>query len=247
MAIIRILWLIIAASFSTHVVADSIRIAVAANFKPVLEKLALNFTSETGIDAQISSGSTGALYAQIVHGAPFDIFLAADSERPLRLESEGRITPASRASYALGRLAFWVPSFDSVSEPDVSRVNFPIAMANPKLAPYGRAAVQVLDHVGRDQTDLILGSNIAQTFAFVATGNARAGFVALSQVTMTNVPLNTFWLVPSSHHATIEQQLVVLRDAHPGSKQFVEFLHSKSARDLIRSSGFDLPDKRDAP
>jgi len=190
-------------------------------------------------------GSTGKLYAQIVNGAPFDVFLAADVERPARLEADGRAVPGCRFTYALGRLALW--SRDATRVDDAGEVlrsaEFNrLAIANPRLAPYGRAAREALLALGlweALQPRLVLGENIAQTHVFVYTGNADLGFVAWSQI-LAGGAGGSHWLVPAALHEPVEQQAVALRDNGP-VRAFVDFLRSPDARQIIREFGYDTP------
>lgn len=240
MNIARSLWLVSILTVGTGAFADTLRVAVAANFKPTLEQLIPEFEAGSNIDVEISSGSTGALYAQIVNGAPFDVFLAADAARPLRLEKENRILTGSRKTYAVGRLVFWTPSQEPVTKNDLQRWDAPLAVANPRLAPYGRAGMETLDHLGVSPA-LIQGGNIAQTYTFVATGNVTGGLVALSQVTLRNVPEGSYWLIPENYHSPIEQQLVVLRNAAQSATRFVAYLGGAHARALMIAAGYDVP------
>ena len=229
--------------------ATTLKVAVAANFKAVLEVLLMEFTGSTPIDVQVSSGSTGALYAQIRNGAPYDVFMAADVARPLLLEQANRIIPGSRFTYATGRLVFWVPGAEGVSENRLRQYLHPVAIANPALAPYGRAAMEVLRQLRIASTRreeplnfrLIQGMNISQTATFVVTGNASAGLVALSQVRQLDAPTASYWLVPGSRHQPIEQQLVVLNHADASHHRLVAFLQSPTATAIIRQAGYDMP------
>lgn len=213
--------------------------AVAANFAKPVEALAARFQAETGHTIKVSLGSTGKLYAQIANGAPFDLFLAADQARPEKAEAEGLAVPGSRFTYASGRLALirsdgGEPSLDFLKEGAFRH----LAIANPKLAPYGLAAEQAMSGLGlleQLRPKLVFGENIGQTFAMAATGNAEAGFVALSQVTGPR------WVVPADLHAPIHQDAVLLtRSAdNEAAKGFLAYLRSEEGRQIIRGFGYD--------
>ena len=220
---------------------EPLRVAVAANFKPALEMLAREFERQSGISLRVSAGSTGTLYAQIRHGAPFDVFMAADAERPRRLEEEMRIIPGTRRSYALGRLALWIPEAEEVSLLHLLEVDFPLAIANPRLAPYGAAAMDVIQAGMPVMPQLIRGNNVAQVTSFIATGNARGGFAPLSHMLALAVDPKTYWPVPGELHRVIDQQVVALRGAPGSYADWLAFLGSGMARRLIAAAGYDHP------
>lgn len=227
-----------------------VHVAVAANFVAAHERLAAIFTAGTGHDVVTSAGSSGQLYAQIRNGAPYDVFLSADAERPRRLEDEGAGKAGVRFTYAIGRLVLYGPSLDSVRafgvdlrDPRHRRV----AMANPKTAPYGAAAEQVLARLGlaRDVADrLVRGETVTQAYQFVRSGAAELAFVAFSQV--VGEPERTYWLVPADYHDTIVQDAVLLESGgrNPAALAFVEFLRGEVARGVIESFGYDVPSDR---
>ena len=240
-----------------------LRIAVAANFTPVLKKLLKNFSKQTGIQSQIISGASGAMFLQIKHGAPFDIFLSADSRRPEQLEQAGYVVKNSRKTYAIGQLAL----YSSATIPDVSRNVKPIghlslkekspieeqlvleqlknpparfAIANPDIAPYGKAAKEVLTHLGlwqRYQSRLITGLNIGQTFAQLRSKAVTRGIVANSQLVLNNLP---GLVIPSSYHQPIEQQLIIIRASKQqvNARKLSEFLLSAQSQKTIVSYGY---------
>jgi len=228
--------------------ADEIRIAVASNFRQAMAAAATRFEQQSGHEVTLISGSTGKHYAQIVNGAPFDAFFAADAERPRRLDTERRIVPGTRFTYAVGKLVLWSADKERVDPlGDVLRFGAfeHLAIANPELAPYGAAARQVLQGLGlwENFSDrLVRGENIGQTFQFVVTGNAELGFVARAQLA---IPSRAFegssWEPPQSLYDPIEQQAVLLRDT-PTSRAFTTFMQGEEARALIRSYGYDVPD-----
>ncbi len=221
--------------------------AVAANFTATMEKLIPRFEQKTGHTVRASYGSTGKLYAQIRHGAPFEVFLAADQARPERLEREGDGVADTRFTYARGRLVLWSREGNLLSDPKsfLASASGPrIAIGNPKTAPYGMAAMEVFDHLNLSETvrpRLVSGDSIAQTFQFVATGNAGAGFVALAQVRAWNQTGGSAWLVPESLHSPINQQAQLLTrgKSNAGAVAFLAFLKSKEARAIIEKDGYD--------
>ena len=227
--------------------AERILVAVAANFTGTARQIAAAFEQASGQDVALIPGATGKHYAQIANGAPFDVLLAADRERPERLERQGRARPGSRFTYALGRLVLWSPVPGRV-DPDGAVLGTGgfrhLALANPRLAPYGRAAQQTLEHLGqwqRLQGRLVFGENVGQAFRFVESGAAELGFVALAQVRQLGAGEDAWWTVPASHHAPIEQQAVLLSDAAPAA-DFLAFLREEPARDIIRAAGYGVPD-----
>ncbi len=223
--------------------ADGVTVAVASNFRETAQVLAAEFERRSGHRVRLAFGSTGRHYAQIVHGAPFAVFLAADDERPARLEREGRAVAGSRFTYALGRLVLWSPRPGRVDgagrvleEGGFRR----LALANPRLAPYGRAAREVLRRRGlwrRLRPRLVMGENVAQALQFVHSGNAGLGFVALAQVRDAG---GSRWEVPAQEYTPIRQQAVLLEE-RPAARGFLEFLRSPAGRDIIRAHGYHLP------
>jgi len=227
--------------------AAEIRVATASNFRHAMSSLADHFERESGHQLVLIFGSTGKHFAQIVHGAPYDVFFAADSERPTRLEKDGLAIPGSRFTYARGQLVLWGPEIAAsrVDESVLHKAAFRhLAIANPELAPYGRAAVETLATLGLWDSlngQLVRGENIGQTFHFVMSGNAELGFVAWSQLkSIPGLPDNTYWLVPSRLHQPIEQQAVLLNDS-PASRAFMLFAKSDAAIDIIREHGYLAP------
>lgn len=229
--------------------AGQTTIAVAANFTDAMRVLAPLFEQTSGHQLRVSHGSTGKLYAQILHGAPYDVFLAADEARPLKAEQAGLAVKGSRLTYARGRLVLWSADADLFDDGAafLAQGTFArAAMANPKTAPYGLAAQQVLEHLALWsplQSKMVRGDSIAQTFQFVATGNAALGFVAASQV-QAWPNKGSAWSVPESYHAPIAQQLVLLKRGadNPAALAFVEFIQSDRARTLIRDLGYGIDD-----
>ena len=231
--------------------AGQVTVAVAANFRGTLERLETAFEAESGHQVVIVSGSTGQLYAQILNGAPYDVFLAADQERPAMIASRGLGAPDSLFSYASGRLALWSADPAMIGESSLEQLgemNFRwFAIAEPETAPYGAASVQVLDRLGlRESLEsshrLVRGQNVAQTFAHVETRNAELGLVALSQV-LAYDPQANYLTVPSEWHDPINQDLVALSSAaaNQAAQDFLVFLRSEQARNIIRDSGYTIP------
>ena len=234
---------------SSVALADDIAVAVAANFTAPARALAEIFARTTGHEAKLSFGATGAFYTQIKNGAPFDILLAADDERPIRLEKEGDTVPGSRFTYAIGQLVLWSakPGFVDGEGAVLKGGNFnKIAIANPKLAPYGAAAVETMDKLGLAAAltpKLVTGESIGQTYNFIATGNAELGFVALAQVLDGGkMKSGSMWVVPAKYHAPIIQDAVILKRAaaNPAAKAWMALMRSPNTQDFIRSYGYEV-------
>lgn len=227
--------------------ADIIRIAAASNFAPTLKAIAPYFERQTGHKIVISTASTGKHFAQIKQGAPFDLFFAADSEHPQLLEQTGAAVADSRFTYALGKLVLWSTDPDLLDR-DASvlrKGDFRyLAIANPKLAPYGRAAKQILedfklwDHL---QTKIVRGENIAHTFQFVYSGNAQLGFIARAQLTqLQSGNQGSAWPVPQSLYGPIEQQAVLIT-SKDSAKAFLEFVKTPQMLEIIQGFGYGTP------
>ena len=225
--------------------ATEISVAVAANFTAPMQKIAPLFEQETGHKLSLAYGSTGRFYAQIKNGAPFEVLLAADDETPAKLEKDQLAVANSRFTYAVGRLVLWSKSptlVDKQGEVLKTDKFEKIALADPKLAPYGLAAVETMQALGlldKLKPRWVQGENIAQAYQFVSTQNAPLGFVALSQITLQE---GSSWLVPSHLHTPIRQDAVLLnkgKDA-PGAAALLQFLRSEKARAVIRSYGYEI-------
>jgi molybdate transport system substrate-binding protein len=224
--------------------AGEVHVAVAANFASTLNALAERFEATSGDHVLVSVGSTGRLYAQIDNGAPFELFFAADVERPRRLENEGAIVPGTRFTYAIGRIVLWSPRSGYVdADGNVLETGSyrHLAIANPELAPYGAAARDVLRGRGlweHLQSRIVRGQDIGQTYSYVYSGNAELGFVALSQLEKPGKQVQgSYWLVPQSLYSPIEQQAVLLKDT-PAARAFVAFVKSDEGLAIIRSYGY---------
>lgn len=243
---------VVLALASFPAVADEVTVAVAANFTDATRQIVPAFEKATGHTAKVSYGSTGKLYVQIENGAPFDIFLAADSKRPIRLEADMRTVPGSRFTYARGKLMLWSPEATRVDSQGVvlNVGGFErLAIANPKTAPYGLAAQQVLEALDLwkpMQPRLVRGDSIAQAFQFVATGNAPLGFVAKSQVmALPEKQRGSSWDIGQELYQPIEQQAVLLQRGadNKAARAFIEFLKGDAAREIIERFGYGVEER----
>lgn len=241
--------LVLAWAFASPALAGDVQVAVAANFATPLTKIGEKFSAATGHTLKLSSGATGKFYAQIVHGAPFEVLLAADDETPRRLIAEGHAIAGSSFTYVLGRLVLWSPQPGRVDAQGAvlgSSAVKHVAIANPKVAPYGAAAMEVIRAHGLTDAlapKLLTGESIAQTFQFVATGNADIGFVALSQVLVPGrAAAGSYWLVPAAMHGEIRQDAVLLKagEKNPAARALLDFLKSDAARAVMREHGYGL-------
>lgn len=230
-----------------RLIAGEIRVAVASNFGEVIKVIAARFERRTGHQVIISLGSTGKHYAQIRNGAPFDVFFAADEHRPKLLEQEGIALPGSRFTYAIGKLILWSPrdgyvdSAGAVLKQGAFRY---LAIANPRLAPYGKAAREVLEALGLWDSlgdRMVRGENIGQAFQYVKSGTAELGFVAYSQVKRPGHPIEgSYWIVPRELYTPIRQQAVLLKDS-AAARAFLSFVKSEAAREIIHNYGYTTP------
>jgi molybdate transport system substrate-binding protein len=229
--------------------AAEAQVAVAANFAEPIKAVAAVLQKTTGHTLKISTGASGAFYTQIRNGAPFDVFLSADNERPEMLEKDGLAQPGTRFTYATGKLVLWSVKPGRVDgqgavlkAADLGKVAF----ANPKTAPYGAAAVQVLDKLGLKDAvapKLVQGESIGQTFNFVKTGNADVGFVAMSQVLEGGqLKEGSMWVIPQASYDPIRQDAVLLKKGadNEAAKALLQLLQSPNIKDLIRGYGYDL-------
>ena len=235
----------IISSFCTSVTADEVQIAVASNFTAPLKTIAADFERQTKHRVFLSFGATGKFYAQIKNGAPFDVLLAADDEIPKKLEQEGAAVAGSRFTYAMGRLVLWSAKAGFVDPNVLKRGNFQhIALASPKLAPYGAAAIDVLTHLGLLkplQAKFVQGENISQTFQFVSSGNAELGFVALSQVYFKgSLKSGSAWIIPDTLYSPIRQDAVLLTTAKnkAAAQAFMSYLKSSKAKAVMTAYGY---------
>jgi molybdate transport system substrate-binding protein len=232
------------------VFAGEVTVAVASNFLNPFKRLVPVFQKQSGHTVLTVSGSTGKLYAQILHGAPFEVFLSADSERPRLLEKSGQAVTATRFTYAQGKIVLWSADPRRIPADGKSilhRRNFKhLALANPKTAPYGKAAYTTLIRLNLWKSiapALVQGENIGQTFQFVATGNAEVGFVALSQVLDPRLKIKgSRWVVPEHLYDDIDQDAVLLTrgKSQPAARALLQFLKSGTVRKMIQSYGYGL-------
>lgn len=241
---IALMWL----GLAGPALAGEVTVAVASNFLTTVQEIADTFTADTGHQIHIVNGSTGTLYAQISIGAPYDVFLSADQARVLRLNEAGKLLDGTHKPYALGGLVLYarksgILTDDIQTSLAATKVHH-FAMADPELAPYGRATVEVLAHIGL--TDMItqkavLGANVGQTFGFVKTGNAPVGFVALSQA----IKVGGAWLdIPASYYSPIIQEAGLLARAkdNTAAKAFYDHLSSESVAKTLFVSGYGVPE-----
>jgi molybdate transport system substrate-binding protein len=250
MKLSKVLYIPIYLLFITSVVqAADVHVAVASNFTAPMKQIAAEFDKETGHKSVLSYGSSGKFYAQVKNGAPFQLFLSADDEKPAQLERDGMTVPGSRFTFAIGTLVLWSPKsgFVDAKGEVLRRGQFSkIAIASSKLAPYGAAAIEVLTKQGLLATlapKFVQGENISQTFQFISTGNAELGFVALSQV-MQDGKINSgsAWIVPGAMHSPIRQDAVLLATGkdNAAARALLEYLKSDKAKKIIRSYGYDI-------
>lgn len=238
--------LAILALAATPAFAAETQVAVAANFTEPAKEIAAAFHQATGDDAILSFGSSGAFYTQMAHGAPFEVFLSADADRPKKAEQDGLAVPGKRFTYAIGRLVLYSTQPGLVDEGGgvLKRGTFnKLAIADPAAAPYGLAAIQTMKRLGvlaPLTPRIVKGSSITQAYQFVATGAAELGFVALSQV--VKVPGGSRWLVPTTLHAPIAQQAALLWTGakNPAAKAFMAFLKGPQAVAIIRRYGYEV-------
>ncbi len=226
---------------------EEVLAAIAANFTAPMTEIAADFEKDTGHKVNLTFGSSGKIFAQIQNGAPFDIFLSADQNKPIALEKSGDAVANSRFTYAQGQLALWSAT-GADAEALLKQGNYQhLSIANPKLAPYGLAATEVLDHLGLTDTSkskIVMGENISQTWQFVASGNAEIGFVAMSQLLdQGTIKSGTAWTVPAEFYSPIRQDAVLLKQGNSNSAahDLLEYLHSPKAKKVIENYGYHLP------
>ena len=244
-----VLAILIGCSAFTSAQADEVQVAVAANFTAPIQAIASDFEKDTGHKLIAAYGATGQFYTQIKNGAPFEVFLAADDSTPEKLEKEGDIVPGSRFTYAIGTLALWSAKDGYIDGTDKTLIGNQykhLSIANPKAAPYGLAATQVLaklDLTDKVKNKIVEGQNITQAYQFVSTGNAELGFVALSQIYKDGkVSSGSTWIVPAALHDPIRQEAVILKkgENNPAAKALADYLKSPKATAIIKSYGYQL-------
>ena len=231
--------------------ADEILIAVASNFAEPIAEIITHFEQDTGHSVDMATGSSGRFYAQIVNGAPFQIFFSADQEKIDQLQSASLIAESYRFTYAIGKLALWssdsefpITELEDLRATEINR----LAIANPRVAPYGSAAIETLESLGVNhelQSRVVQGENIAQTIQFVDTGNAEIGFVALSQVFRNGAFIKGRGVVvPEEMHQPIRQDVALLAAAEDCGVciQFLDYIQSEEGAELIASYGYGVLD-----
>lgn len=227
---------------------SEIKIAVSANFAQTAKQLIEKFQETSKANIILVKGSTGKHYAQIIHGAPYDIFFSADSATPLKLEQKQKIISKSRFTYAIGKIILWSPENRlNFSLEEIHKLKYrKFAIANPKLAPYGEAAKQSLKYVSlwlKMQGNLVFGENINQTFQFIQTGNAEMGIIAYSQFLMLpKKKQGSYWMIPQIYFKPINQQAVLLKK-NIISEHFLRFLKSATAKKIIQNAGYGVLDE----
>ena len=250
----RLMLALASVHFFTLVQAGEVTVAVAANFTAPMQKIVQAFEQDTGHKAQVALGATGKFYAQIKNGAPFAVLLAADDETPARLEKEGVAVAGTRFTYATGRLALWSKQPNLVDDkgevlrsPNLDKRGIhKIAMADPKLAPYGAAAMEVIHKLGVQASvtpKLVQGESIGQTYQFVSTENAQLGFVALSQISFDGrIAQGSAWVVPQDLHTPLKQDAVLLNAGkdNAAAHALLKYLQADKAKSIIRQYGYAL-------
>ncbi len=228
--------------------AEEAVVAVATNFLPTAEALAQEFMSDNEEEIQLRSGSTGQLFAQTARGAPFDVFLSADKQRVDELVKRELAQEESRFTYAIGRICFYMNPRSEISktvEEAFKELAFDqLAIANPRVAPYGDAALRALDHIGYDaevhEIKIVTAQSVGHAFTLVSTGSASFGIVALSSLVNQSVSDGHYYVIPDDTHPTIRQDAVLLNQGSENrtAKRFLSFLTSKEGKEIIRSHGY---------
>lgn len=241
--------IIVTGALSTYALADEVHVAVAANFTAPMKAIAVEFEKDTGNTVVPAFGATGQLFAQINNGAPFEVFFSADDTTPTKLEQAGNTVAGSRFTYATGALVLWSAKSGYVDEQGaVLKQNAfnHLAMANPKAAPYGRAATETLGKLGLTDSlkgKIVEGQSITQALQFVSTGNAELGFVALSQVYKDGkITSGSAWLVPETYYQPIKQDALILKKGanNPAAKALTDYLQGPKAKAVIKSYGYKI-------
>jgi molybdate transport system substrate-binding protein len=248
----RLLTLCLLLAFSLNLQAATVLVAVASNFTKPMNEIADAFKKATGHEANLSFGSSGKFIAQIENDAPFELFLSADEKNPMRLEESGKGVANSRFTYAIGKLVLWSAKSGVVDDQGqiLSKGGFKhLALADPKLAPYGLAAEETMKNMGvldKLKAAFVLGENISQTQQFISTGNAELGFIALSQIIDKEGKIGegSGWIVPEDLHNPIKQDVILLKkgEPNPAAPALLQFLKSKEALAIIKKYGYNLPE-----
>ena len=234
------------------VYAGELTVAAAADLNFVFKELIETFETQTGEHVRLTLGSSGNFFAQIQQGAPFDLYFSADIGYPKKLIEEGVAVPGSLYQYATGRIVVWVPKDSTLDvskgikvllDPGIKK----IAIANPKHAPYGKAAVSAMEHFkvyDRVKDKFVLGENVSQTAQFVQSGAADIGIIALSLALAPSVQaVGTYWLIPQEAHPAIDQGAAIVKTSknRESGKKFLEFLQTTASRAAMKRYGFMLP------
>jgi len=234
---------------SSIAAAEEVSVAVAANFTAPMKRIAADFEKDTGHKAVLSFGASGKFYAQIKNGAPYQVFLSADDGKPTRLAKDGLAVASSRFTYAVGTLVLWSakPGFVDAKGDVLVKGRFnKLSIANPKLAPYGLAAIETMKKLGllaALQPKFVQGENISQTYQFTSTGNAELGFVALSQIMKNGkITSGSAWIVPAKLHSPIRQDAVLLSAGkdNAAARALISYLKTEKVRKLIRTYGYEI-------
>jgi molybdate transport system substrate-binding protein len=248
---LRLSFTLIASFIAAQVSAGTVHVAVASNFTKPMKVIAANFEEVTGHRALVSYGSSGKLLGQIRHGAPFEIFLSADQDKPDKVEADNLAVPNSRFTYAIGKLVLWSADENTVDEEGevLKSDGFQhIAIANPITAPYGRAAIQTMETLELAETlkdKIVQGESISQTKEFVSSSNAELGFVALSQITKDGeITEGSAWQIPDDLYSPIKQDAILLKNGenNEAAKALYAYLKSDDVQAMIQSFGYDLVD-----
>ncbi|MDQ7049792.1 MAG: molybdate ABC transporter substrate-binding protein [Enterobacterales bacterium] len=243
-----LVFIIALSSFTLRVYAEQTTIVVASNFIRPMKDLIDHFHQSSPHKIKVSYGSSGKIYAQIINGAPFDLFFSADSDKPTRLLKRNLVFNNSIYCYAVGQLVLWSKQNNKANLLQQLKSNHfnKLALANPKLAPYGQAAFEVMQQlklVELSQRKWVLAENVGQSFQFVMSGNAQLGFIALSQVTQNNqITQGSIWLVPSEFYQPVRQEVVLLKHAanNEAAKAFYLFIKSDSAKHIMSQYGYQF-------
>jgi molybdate transport system substrate-binding protein len=250
MRLVRVTCLLLLSLLPQLGLAEQINVAVASNFTAPMKAIVTAFEQQSEHRVKLSFGSSGKFFAQITHGAPFELFFSADQTKPKALEESGLIVPGSRFTYAIGALALWSsnPTLLKNNAGALKQGQFTkLALANPKLAPYGLAAVEVLEHLAlteHTKAKWVQGENIAQTYQFISTGNADIGFVAMSQIMQQGqINLGSSWLIPHELYSPIKQDAALLARGKnsPAAKALLTYIQSNQAKAIIESYGYTTP------
>ncbi len=246
----QVLGISVLAALSINVWAEDVHVAVAANFSKPMKQIAADYEKASGNKVLVSEGASGKLVEQIKNGAPFEVFLSADQKNPIKLETEKLDVSGSRFTYAIGKLVLWSAKEGFVDDQGavLKTGTFEhIAIADPKTAPYGKAALKVMEKMGvldTLQPKIVQGESIAQTKEFVSSSNAELGFVALSQVIKDGkIGEGSGWMIPQDQYSPLYQDAILLKtgENNAAAKGLMDYLKSPAGLDVIKSYGYELP------